>query len=313
MRTATPSPPPSRAPSPAAAGPDGRSAADRRQGLVLLGLVALGWGSTWPIIRVLVAEVEPLTLRSLTGLVAAAGLLAVALARAEPLAVPRRDWGSLGLASLLNMTLWIIGTTYGVRLLSASEAVILAYTMPVWAALMAWPLLGERLTIRRVAALVLGLAGVAVLMGGRLGTDPLRPEGVALVLVSAVGFALGTVLTKRARWGIGLTAATFWQTLLGTLPMVALAAALEQQPLGAIGTGTWGLVVWQGLVGLCLSYLLWFRALALLPAGVQGIGSLMVPVLGVLISAAWLGEPLAASKLAALALTLGGVLLAARS
>lgn len=67
------------------------------------------------------------------------------------------------------------------------------------------------------------------------------------------------------------------------------------------------------LVQFCICYACWFAALDRLPASTASIGTLMVPVVGVLASAAMLGEPLGVREATALALTLGGVVLAARS
>ncbi|MCC7427560.1 MAG: DMT family transporter [Alphaproteobacteria bacterium] len=291
----------------------------------MLVLVALGWGFTWPVVRYLLSEFAPITMRALMCLVAIAGLGLTAIAHGDSLRIARRHWGSLAAASFLNMTVWILGTTYGVALLSASEAVILAYTTPVWVAIIAWPVLGERPTGRRLLALALGLAGVFLVMAGRDGAGPattatgaeadfmLRLIGGAATITGSIGFALGTVLTKRARWNIGVVSATFWQTLIGTVPVAILAPIIEHQPLGPVSLTAWLVLAAQGLIGLCGCYLLWFRALTILPAGVQSIGSLMVPVFGVLISAVWLAEPITLAKLAALGLTLAGVALAARS
>ena len=83
-------------------------------------------------------------------------------------------------------------TTLSLLWLNAGEAATLAYTMPVWAALLAWPILREQLGLHRIMALMLGISGVAVLLGGNVfhaETDKL--PGVAIALTAAMLFALG--------------------------------------------------------------------------------------------------------------------------
>ena len=102
-----------------------------------------------------------------------------------------------------------------------------------------------------------------------------------------------------------------WQALLGTLPLLVLAGFEHPD---------WGKVTLLGGLG-CLyaatipntvAYLAWFRALRLLPASTAAIGVLLAPMVGVFSSAALLGEPLGARQLVALAMTVGGIALAAR-
>ena len=85
-------------------------------------------------------------------------------------------------------------STLAMLWLSVTEGALLVYTMPIWATLLAWPMLGLRPTLRSVTALVLGLSGVGVLLAGpglALGAEKL--PGVGLALGAAVLFAFGTV------------------------------------------------------------------------------------------------------------------------
>ena len=82
--------------------------------------------------------------------------------------------------------------------LPASEAALIAYTMPVWAAMLAWPMLGERPTLLRMIALVMAFAGLAAIMGGNgFAASMAKLPGILMALGGAIGFALGTVLAKK--------------------------------------------------------------------------------------------------------------------
>jgi probable blue pigment (indigoidine) exporter len=232
--------------------------------------------------------------------------------------LPRRgQWGRLFLYGTLNIGAWSVVAPASLFWLDAAEAAIIAYTMPVWATVLAWPVLGERPTLPRVGGLVLGLAGVTLLMAGTLadqgaGALLAKLPGVAAILGTALMFATGAVLTKR--WPVQMPPVPMvaWQIVFGTLPVWVIALGFETLDLARVTALGWFCLVYLGLVAQCVAYLAWFRALRVLPAGLAAIGNLIVPVIGVLSSGLLLGEPLGWRHAAALALTLGGVVLAAR-
>src|SRR5215475_10007252 len=135
-------------------------------GLVFLAITSIGWGFNWPVTKFLIGELPPLTLRGVTGVIGAGALAELALLRGQSLRVPGGMWPRLLLAALLNVTGWMVLMGLALLWLPASEAALVAYTMPVWAALLAWPVLGEQPTLLRVIALVLAFGGLASIMGG---------------------------------------------------------------------------------------------------------------------------------------------------
>jgi drug/metabolite transporter (DMT)-like permease len=98
--------------------------------------------------------------------IGAALLAGLALISKQSLKVDAKLWPRLMLAALLNVTGWMVLMGLALLWLPASEAALIAYTMPVWASIMAWPVLGERPTGLRTIALVMAFAGLAAIMGG---------------------------------------------------------------------------------------------------------------------------------------------------
>ncbi len=163
----------------------------RLVGLACIVCTALGWGLNWPATKFLLTTCPPLSARGVSGLVAGAALFAVAACIGETLIVPRPLWGRLVVAALLNVSAWMGLTTASLLWLPAGQAATLAYTMPVWAALLAWPMLSERPVPRQIGAIVLGIFGVVILVGGaNVELDAARFPGVAIALSAAVLFAL---------------------------------------------------------------------------------------------------------------------------
>ncbi|WP_206664417.1 DMT family transporter [Dankookia rubra] len=294
----------------------GRRAALPLAGFGYLSVTATAWGLNWPVMKLLMRDWPPYAFRIFAALGAVSLLVAVAAWQRDRLWPGRGQWGRLVVASVLNVSAWSVVAPLSLFWLDAAEAAIIAYTMPVWATVLAWPVLGERPGWQRFAGLGMGLAGVTLLMAGALsgGGAALAAKlpGVAAILCTALMFAGGAVFTKR--WPVTMPPVPLvaWQIAIGTLPVWVIALRFETLDFSRVTWVGWGCLVYVAVVAQCAAYLAWFRALRLLPAGVAAMGSLLVPVIGVFSSAALLGEPLGLRHLAALVLTLGGVVLAAR-
>jgi probable blue pigment (indigoidine) exporter len=283
----------------------------RLEGLGLLLLTALSWGVNWPVAKYLLGQLPPFSMRTLVCAAGAAFAFCFALLRRERLAVPRRLWGRLGVLAMLNFGGFTLFSTLALDWLQASEAVIVTYTLPIWANLLAWPVLGERPTARSLLALALGLTGVAMLVGvDSTVTAWAKLPGVAMGLIAAVLFALGTVLSKGRPLGLPPVAGVAWQLTIGLVP-IALLALTERPDWSGVTPLGWAAGAYVALLPLTLAYLAWFRAVSLLPASTAATGILIVPLVGVVASALLLGDPLGPRQLGALALALTGVGLAA--
>jgi drug/metabolite transporter (DMT)-like permease len=127
-------------------------------GAGFLFLTSFLWGTNWPVMKYLTSELPPISARAVSV------VLGVALARGEKLMPPAGQWRRLLTSSSLNFGAWLGLTSASLAWLRASEAVIIAYTLPVWTMLLALPVLGERLTAARGLGLMLGLVGVGLLM-----------------------------------------------------------------------------------------------------------------------------------------------------
>jgi len=283
-------------------------------GLVLLAVASVGWGLNFPIMKRLLAEWPPLSSRGLSGIAGAAALALFALARQEKLSVPRPMWLRLMLVSMLSIGGWVAFMGLALLWLNASEAAVLGISIPVWTAFLAWPILGERLSPLRAVALTVSLAGIAVLIGGNgIDASVEKLPGLACAMAGAVCTALGTVLTKHFPLAMPPLSLAAWQVGLGCLPIAAVGLAIEQPHLAALSYVGWLSMLYMTLIQFCLCYVCWFAALERLPAATASIGTLLVPVVGVLAAAAMLREPLGLREIAALAITLGGVAVALRA
>jgi len=137
--------------------------------------------------------------------------------------------------------------------------------------------------------------------------------GILMALAGAFGFALGTVLAKKLPIKLPPITAAAWQIGIGCFPVAIVGLAIETTHLEEVTELGWFLVFYATVIQFCVAYLSWFAALARLPASVAAIGTMAVPVIGVVASAVALHEPLGPGQIAALILTLAAVVLATRS
>jgi len=280
----------------------------RRLWWVLAGLT-LAWGFNWTALKVALSEVPPWTFRSLCLGLGSAVLFAALRAGGQRLALPRGQWGRLWLLALLNITSWNMLVAFGVGMIPSGRAAIVAYTMPVWAVPLSVWLLGERITGARLAGLILGLCGLALLLGESIASLGEAPLGSLLVLGAAISWALGTVLQKRFPVGLPVGLYTAWIMLLGGVPIFAGALVFEDwralasvSLLPALGT------VYNVLIAFAFAHWAWIKIATSVPVGVFSISMQLIPVVGVLSGMLFLGERPSWAEYAALALVLAALL-----
>jgi drug/metabolite transporter (DMT)-like permease len=283
-------------------------------GLLFLAVTSIGWGFNWPITKFLLAHLPPLTLRGATGVVGASLLAGLAILRRQTLHVPRELWPRLVLAAFLNVGCWMVLMGFALLWLPASEAALIAYTMPVWASILAWPILGERPNLLRVISLVMAFAGLSAILGGNgFAASLSKLPGIIMALGGALGFAAGAVLAKKLPINLPPVSAAAWQIGIGCLPVAIAGLLIEKADVGGLSGVGWVLLTYATVIQFCVAYVCWFAALARLPASVAAIGTMAVPVIGVVVSAIALHEPLGIGQIAALLFTLAGVVLATLS
>ena len=221
--------------------------------------------------------------------------------------VPEGQWGRLVVISICNVSLWNVMIGYGLQMLPAGRSAILAYSMPVWAVLLSVFILHEQLTRRRVLGLALGMAGMAMLLGGEMSIMRVSPLGSALVLGAAIAWAFGTVLMRRYPIDLGTTVLTAWQLLVGGLPIMVGALVIDWgnwHPIGA--RATIGLVYNMTFVFI-FCYWAWFRIATTAPPGVSSLSTLMIPIVGVFSGIWLLGESPRWQEYAALVLVIASL------
>lgn len=280
--------------------------------LVLLVVLTLVWGTNWPLFPLATREVSVWTFRGVSMLVAGAALLGVAAARGQSLRIARAHWGTVAAATAAYLVVWNVASTYAAIWIPSGQAAILGFTMPLWAALIGWVVLGQRLAPRLLLALALGAAAVGLLLWRGLEAYAQAPAGVALGLLAGVGWAVGTLILKRSPVPVPALVLTGWQLLLAALPVGLGAFAFAEGPWFWPSATSLAVIAWIALVPMAIGNAAWFSIVGMLPAQLAGLSSIGVPMVAMLAGALMHGEPLGPTQWAAMACSAGALWLCLR-
>jgi drug/metabolite transporter (DMT)-like permease len=278
--------------------------------LLLASLVAVYviWGSTYLAMRIAIGGLPPLYMAAIRFVVAGSILLVVAMRRGAPIPPPR-DWLRLLPAGVL---LFMGGNGFvalAEQSVPSGGVAVVCATMPLWVGVLG-AAFGVKPTAREWFALVIGFAGVVVLMGGP--TLAGRPQDIACAIASPILWASGSLLSRRTRDVGGAHAGLVGpavQMLCGGVVLAIVATLRGEQLPAHVPATSWlalgYLVVFGSLVGFTAYSWLLRNARPVVATSYAYVN----PVLAVLIGAALYGEPLGWSTLVANVLIVGAVML----
>lgn len=266
----------------------------------LLAILTLVWGTNWPLFALAVREVSVWTFRAVAVTIAGLVLLAVARARGQSLAVPRRYWRTIVLAALIYLVTWNITSTYAAVLLPSGQAAVLGFTMPLWSTLISWAVLRESMSGRTWLAVALGGIAVLLLMVPSFKAYAHAPLGLACGLVSGICWAIGTLILKRGKVEIPAAVLVGWQLLITAVPITAGALWLGDHRWFVPGWTSMLVIAYIAVIPMSLGNFCWFSIVGLLPANVAGLSSVLVPMVAMVSGALLAGEPLGPMQLIAM-------------
>jgi drug/metabolite transporter (DMT)-like permease len=274
--------------------------AREREAYVVMAVRSLIWGYNWVVIRIATADGSPIFVATLRTAIGALTLLLVLVARRQLRPTPFVPTLVLGLLQTFAFT---ILQTIAVALGGAGKVAVLAYTMPFWATLFAWPFLGERIVGIRWLALALAAVGLGFVAAPFNGSTM---WGDILAVLAGLAWGASVVWARRlqVRDKLELLPLTAWQTVWAFIPMLVIALIVPERV-----HWTGGFVAAMLFLGLAqgVAWTMWLFVLARLPAGVAGIASLATPVLGVAFAALQLHEIPSRTELFGMALILGAL------
>ena len=282
-----------------------RTQMNRRDWLIL-GTLALIWGAGFFLIGVAVRHVPTFTYVLARLTLASATMLAFLWWRGEPLGLPRRVWGAIILLALINTALPFTLFGWAQTHIASGLASILNATTPIWGVIVAHLFTSdENITPRKAAGILVGFAGVALMIGpglfASLGSDVLAQLAC---VAAAMCYAVAGVWARRFKaMGVSPLSVTTGQLLVGALMMLPVSLIADQPwnlswpPLEAIAA-----IVAVAIVCTALGYVLYFKLIESSGATNALLVTLLVPPTAILLGVMFLGETIAPVDFAGLAL-----------
>jgi drug/metabolite transporter (DMT)-like permease len=287
-----------------------------RQQLWLLILLTVVWGLNWPVMKMGVSNMPPLLFRSLSIWLGLPVLAAALVYLKVPFRMPRVYWRELLLLAATNMFVWHVCIILAVKTLSSGRAAILGYTMPIFSALLGAMFFGGALKLRNGMGVAAAALGVSLLLWFEVTDLSGKPLGVALALVAAATWALGTQLLRRTTIPLPTLTLSFWMTLMAGVVMALLSFTFERDQWAMPSHSAWWAIGYNAVLIFGFAHAAWFFLARSLPPVASTLSVMFIPILGVFSGALWLGEALHWQDWAAVALmvvAIGSVLAPSRT
>ena len=255
-----------------------------------LGLI---WGSSFLWIKIAVQEVDPFTLVSWRLLFGTLGMVAVIVWKRPSFPPQRSIWLALAVLGIINTALPFVLISWGEKSIDSAVAAVLNSTVPLFTLVIAHLFLhDEPITARKAVGLLIGFAGVLVLMARDLEIGSLRAGvlGQAAVLLAAVSYASASVFARRTMREVSPLVQAFVPMAFADAVVWSMATQVgEPGRLPALPI-TWVALLWLGLLGSCVAYLLYYHLLHSVGATRAVMVTYVFPVVGVALGVLFLNE-----------------------
>jgi drug/metabolite transporter (DMT)-like permease len=264
---------------------------------LLVAAFCLLWSSAFAVAKLAIADCPPLILLTMRFLVAGVLMLGTTAIQGLPWRLARRDLIVFAALGIANQAAYLGLGYVGMRSVSAGLAALVISANPVLTAVLAATFLGERMTWRKTAGLLLGIGGVAFVVESRLAGGMEHSVGILFTIAALVSLVGGTILFKRFAPRGGLWIGNGVQSLSAGLVLAPFAFSVES--LGDIVPSWRLLAAFIYLVALVsvFAYLLWFHLLSVSSATAASSYHFMMPPLGMLFGWLLLDEHVASTDL----------------
>ncbi len=255
------------------------------KGALLLLLLGLCWGSFWPMMKIALVEIPLFNFRGISGVLGGLLILLIAVLTGRSIKLPKSEIMPMIGVSFVSTTCWFLLSAVGVMTIGSGRSTLIAYTMPFWSFVFGILILKDNPAPARWFGLLFALTGIAIMVSQDLDAFFASPWGLGAMLLSALTWGLGAVLVKTRDWPMSNLSFAGWQTVIGTLPILAIAMFEPMGDISAISTKAWLAMAYVGVVGVACGVTIWFTLLRMLPISVTTLGVMLVPVVGLVSSA----------------------------
>jgi drug/metabolite transporter (DMT)-like permease len=251
-----------------------------------LGVMVATWAGNWPLMRLALDDAKPMVFVSLRMAGTVAILTPILAGLRRPMLPVASERLALFWVGLFQVTGFLVFSIIGLALVAPGRAIVLAYTMPLWAIPLGLVLAREVPSPNKLAGAAIGFAGLIVFMNPALvdWANPREVAGNLLLLLAAISWALGSCLYGRRPWRSSFWAQTFWQLSVGALTIVVPTMLLVPAWSVEWTPGFTAILAYNWIVTTALGYFLWNKVLAVMSPAVAGQVLTLTPICGFLLS-----------------------------
>jgi drug/metabolite transporter (DMT)-like permease len=277
-------------------------------------LLSASWGSSYLFIRVGLRHYTPLSLVAIRLLIGAMTIGLIVAARRQSLRITRRQLATIFVITWINTTLPFLLISWGETTVPSGLASVLNSTVPIFSVLLAGAVLGdEPLTAPKVCGVIVGFGGVLLLLSRDLGGATVlwsHVAGQGAIVVASLCYAVAAVAVRRNLRGIHSLALGTWVLIFASGESVILSLIFSRPDLGALHADSGFALLWLGVLGSGLAYVMAFYILENWGAARYTLVAYMLPIVGLSAGAIFLHEVVDWRIFAGSALVISGVALA---
>jgi len=285
-----------------------------RPAYLYLAVMVATWAGNWPLMRLALAHTEPMVFASLRMAGSIAVLAPILGVLRRPLLPVPTERLALFWVGLFQVTGFIVFSIIGLAIVAPGRAIVLAYTMPLWAIPLGLGLSLEAPSPGKLAGATVGFTGLMVFMNPALvdWADLREVAGNLLLLLAAICWAFGSCLYGRRTWRSNFWAQTFWQLAVGAVTIVTPAVLLESDWSVQWTPGFTAILAYNWIVTTALGYYLWNQVLAVMSPAVAGQVLTLTPISGFLLSTLICGGAISLDVVVGILLIVIGLVLTLR-
>ena len=258
-------------------------------------ILCLIWGTTWFFIKVGLEDLPPITFAASRFILALFILAAIIFARKIPLPKTKSQWKLLLITGILQFSINYSLVFWSEQYISSGLAAVLQAMISVFGLPLAWIYLpDERITILKICAVLLGIAGVAVVFNDQLQVRSVSAfAGSVAIVIGAYAAAHASILIKAKGGEMHPVTLLFGQMLCGILPIIIYALIAEGNPFALHWTRRAVIcVLYLTIFGTIAAFWLYYWLLSKIESTKAMMISLVTPLIAVIIGAIFLGEKL---------------------
>jgi len=286
--------------------------ATRRRAYLAWIAVCLIWGTTYLGIRIALETIPPFLMAAFRWIVAGSLIIAILTARGERMP-PARSWGALAVLGALLLGFGNGGVVWAERTVSSGLTAVLVSTAPFWmVGIEALTPDGDPLTLRHVVGLLVGFAGIVILVWPEIhmgGSGRPFLGGVVAAQLACVGWAVGSTYARRHARQENVVATAAFEMLFGGLLLLALGSFRNEWAVLAFNPRTAGALAYLTLVGAIGGFGAYAYALKHLPVATVSLYAYVNPVIAVILGTLVLKEPFGPRMAVAAGVVLAGMAL----